>query len=189
MVQNAAKAKLNGAEVEMTWVPVDGLTINGSVGYLDAKYDSYEVLDLAGNTVDKSGLDLRRAPEWTAAIGGAYEYELPNGHFIIPTVNYSWRDDYAVIANNVNRAPGAAGLQESYGILDAALNYETDAWRLSFFVKNLTNQDYFLHVLDVASNYAATSATDPTPVYVPGLWTFGSINPPRTWGVELDIKF
>ena len=189
LVQNAAKAKINGAELEFTFVPADGLTFNGSVGYLDAKYDDYTVLDLAGNTVDKSGLELRRAPKFTSSFGATYEHQLDNGHFIIPTINYSWRDDYAVIANNVNRAPGSAGLQEAYGLLDASLNYETDKWRLSLFAKNLTNEDYFLHVLDVASNYSAASATDSTPVYVPGLWTFGSINPPRTWGVELDVKF
>ena len=62
-------------------------------------------------------------------------------------------------------------------------------WRVSLFGKNLTEEDYFLHVLDVGANVVATSATNETPVYVPGLWTFGTINNDAIWGLEVDYKF
>lgn len=54
---------------------------------------------------------------------------------------------------------------------------------------NLTGDDYYPHVLDVSADEFATSASDPTPVFVPGLWTFGTINAFRRWGLEFDYKF
>ena len=74
-------------------------------------------------------------------------------------------------------------------MLDASINYETENWRLSVFGKNMTDESYFVHVLDVAAGYSATSATNPDPVYVPGLWTFGTINRPRYFGAEVQYKF
>ncbi|MEL7028995.1 MAG: TonB-dependent receptor, partial [Pseudomonadota bacterium] len=189
VVQNAASASINGAEFEFVAIPVDGLTLSGSVGYLDASYDDWTVPGLDNNPVDKSDFLLRRAPEWTFALNGLYEYQLANGDFLVFTANYSWRDDYSIVANSVNTQPGQPGFNPSYGLLDLSVNYETERWRVSAFGKNVTGADYFLHTLDVGANYNAVSATDPTPVYLPGLWTFGTINAPATWGLEFDVKF
>jgi iron complex outermembrane receptor protein len=70
-----------------------------------------------------------------------------------------------------------------------SLSYETDNWTVSVFGKNLTDEDYFQHILDVGGAYNSTSATNATPQYVPGLWTFGTINRPRWFGAELSVKF
>jgi outer membrane receptor protein involved in Fe transport len=60
---------------------------------------------------------------------------------------------------------------------------------VSLFGKNLTDEDYILHFLDVAAGYSASSATNSSPVYTPGLWSFGTVNRPRHFGVELEFKF
>lgn len=189
VVQNAASASINGVELELRAIPTTGLTLGLNVGYMDAKYDSWTVTGLDGNQVDKSDFKLRRAPKWTIGANGLYEHELGNGHFLVFSANYTWRDDYYITANTITTQNPNAGLNKSHGILDASINYEAEHWRLSVFGKNLTNEDYFLHVLDVGTNYVATSPTNATPVPVAGLWTFGTINPPRTWGVELEFKF
>ena len=44
-------------------------------------------------------------------------------------------------------------------------------------------------VLDVGANVVATSATDSSPTYAPGLWSFGTPNRPRYFGAEIQIKF
>jgi hypothetical protein len=41
----------------------------------------------------------------------------------------------------------------------------------------------------VGGNNVATSATDSTPVYAPGSWSFGTPNRPRYFGAEIQIKF
>ncbi len=195
VVQNASGASIDGVELELIAVPTEGLTLTASAGFLDAGYDNYLIPDPFQSTptnfvfIDQSGFDLRRAPERTFALNGLYERPLANGAFLVFSANYLWRDDYWIIARTNNTQPGTPGFNPSYGLLDASISYETERWRLSLFGKNLTEDDYFLHTLDVAANVLAASPTDSSPVYLPGLWTFGTINAPRTWGVEVDFKF
>ncbi|MFZ8983936.1 MAG: TonB-dependent receptor domain-containing protein, partial [Steroidobacteraceae bacterium] len=174
----------------------DGLTLNASQGLLDAKYDRWIVPGFCNNTtvpcpngfVDKSSLDLRRAPEVTMQFGATYEMALGNGYLVLNST-YNWRDDYWVIGNSSNTQPGNPGFNPSYGILDASVSYETDHWRVSLYGKNLADEHYWLHVLDVGGAYVPASVGDTTPRYLPGLWTFGTISPPRTFGLEVDFKF
>ncbi len=189
IVQNAASASIDGIEAEIVALPAQGLTLSAVIGYLDSGFKEWTVPGLNGNPVDKSNFELRRAPEWTISLNGTYEYELDNGHFLVFTANYAWKDDYFVIANTVSPANPNPGKVESYGLLDASINYDAGKWRLSLFGKNLTGADYFQHVLDVGTNFNAAGPNDPTPVPIPGLFTFGTINAPTTWGVEVGINF
>ena len=192
IVQNAAAVSVDGLELETVWIPTTGLTLTANLGILDAGYDDYTVIDGAGNSLDKSGLDLRRAPEMTLALGILHEKDLSNGDFIVTSINYRWKDDYCISANNkgISSHYGAnPGCNEAFGILDASLSYETENLRVSLFGKNLTDEDYILHFLDVAAGYSASSATNSSPVYTPGLWSFGTVNRPRHFGVELEFKF
>ena len=197
LVQNAAGATLEGVEFELVWIPVEGLTLNGNFGYLDAEYDDYTVVGPSGNPLDKSGFDLRKAPELNYAVGALYEYPLSNGHFIVGTLNYRWKDDFAVNANSGGpKHYGKDPIEvDSYGILDASINYETDHWRFSIFGKNLTDESYLMHALDVGGGYDSTASSS-RPVYTTtlapgagGLWTFGTMNRPRYFGAEVQYKF
>jgi iron complex outermembrane receptor protein len=188
LVQNAASATIRGAEIELLAIPTDGLTLGLNVGLLDAKYDEWLVPGLTGGIVDKSGFELRRAPEFTAAFNVQYEQALGNDSFLVYGLNYSYKDDYYIIANTVQRPQALdSGLVDGFGLLDASISYETDAWSVSLWAKNLTDEAYFTHVLDAGTNYAAGPNNSAVPVA--GLWTFGTINPPRTYGVEFRFNF
>ena len=188
LVQNASAATIRGAEFEILGIPTDGLTLGLNVGILDASYDNWRVPGIAGGIVDKSGFELRRAPDLTASFNAQYEQALGNGNFLVYGLNYSYKDDYYIIANTVQRAAAQdSGLVKAFGLLDASVTYEAENWSVSLWGKNLTEEDYFLHVLDVGTNYAA--GPNNSPVVVPGLWTFGTMNPPRTYGVEFRFKF
>jgi iron complex outermembrane receptor protein len=188
VVQNAGQAQIDGAELELVAVPVEGLTLGLNIGLLDASYDEWTVPGLTGGLVDKSRFELRRSPDFTAAFNTQYEQALGNGAFLVYGLNYSYKDDYWITANSVVVPnPDEPGLVESYGLLDASISYDAENWRVSVWGKNLTEEDYFMHVLDVGTNY--TSGPGNSPVPVPGLWTFGTINPPRTYGVEFEYRF
>jgi iron complex outermembrane receptor protein len=199
LVQNAAAATIDGAELELLAVPAEGLTFGLNVGLLDASFDTWSIPGFNSDPmnpatyVDKSGFELRRAPEFTAALNLQYEQPLGNRNFLVYALNYSYKDDYYIIANTVSANPDNPGLVEAYGLLDASISYETGSWSVSLWGKNLTDEDYFLHVLDVGTNYNAGPGGRPIPL--PGisgqstLWTFGTINPPRTYGVEVRFRF
>jgi iron complex outermembrane receptor protein len=143
---------------------------------------------LSGGIVDKSNFELRRAPDLTASFNAQYEQPLGNGNFLVYGLNYSYKDDYYIVGNTVQRAQAAdSGLVEAFGLLDASISYETESWSVSLWGKNLTEEDYFVHVLDVGTNYNAGPGNSAVPVA--GLWTFGTLNPPRTYGVEFRFKF
>jgi iron complex outermembrane receptor protein len=195
LVQNAASATLNGAEFEITAIPVQGFTAGLNVGVLDAKYDTWTVPGLSGGIVDKSGFKLRRAPKFTAALNLLYEQNLAGGDTVSYGANYSFKDDYYVNANTIgvyDVTPtagfnGNPGHVKSYGDLDLSVSYDAHSWKVTAWGKNMTNERHFMHVLDVGTNYNA--GPNNTPVPVAGLWTFGTLSPPRTYGAEVQFKF
>ncbi|MEI6459454.1 MAG: TonB-dependent receptor [Pseudomonadota bacterium] len=200
LVQNAASATIQGAEFELTAIPTRGLTTSLNIGVLDAKYDQWNVVDPTNPTgplVDKSGFKLRRAPKLTAGLNVQYEQSLSNGHALVYGANYAYKSDYYIVGNTLSPyevAPQGAfntnpGHIKSFGDLDASLAYDAGTWKVSVWAKNLTNERHFLHVLDVGTQYSAGANNQPEPVPFSTLWTFGTINPPRTYGVSAQLKF
>lgn len=193
VVENASSATIDGIELDFTWVIAAGLSLRGNIGLIDAKYDDF-LVESATGIVDKSDIDLRRAPDMTAGLGALFERQLGNGHWFFATLNYTWKDDYYISAT-ANADHSVAGYVDnpskvdSFGLLDASINYEAEHWTFSVFGKNLTNERYLMSFLDVGANVVAASATDVTPVYAPGLWSFGTPNRPRYFGAELQVKF
>jgi iron complex outermembrane receptor protein len=61
---NAGKASINGIEAELTWAPEGGWLIQGGVGLLDAKYDSFFLPEEKGGP-DFSGKRTPHTPKAT----------------------------------------------------------------------------------------------------------------------------
>lgn len=198
VVQNAAKARMQGFEGEFQFIPTEGLTLGLNVGYLDAKYKGW--MDLGVNLdpatktaqpfveIDKSSFSMRRAPKWSVDASAVYKTELSNGDKLTFDGAIRFKSKYFIGANTLSPNPENPLLVKQQALVDASMTYETGPFRFSFFGKNLTNQNYFTHVLDVGTGYGGTP-TNSSPVPIPGLWTYGTIAAPRTFGVEAQFKF
>ena len=119
---------------------------------------------------------------------------MAEGHWFVATMNYTYKDDYYISATaNADHSPAGytdnPSQVDAFGLLDASINWETENFTVSLFGKNLTDETYLMSFLDVGANVIATSATDSTPTYAPGLWSFGTPNRPRYFGAEIQIKF
>lgn len=68
-IPNVGSASAIGVEVEGELRPIDGLVLGGNLTYLNAEYDDFFAL---GGTVDASGNQLERQPEWQARGRMAY---------------------------------------------------------------------------------------------------------------------
>ena len=198
VVENAGQASIEGIELEMVWIPTTGLTITANMGLLDATYDEFQAFGAFGNAIDKSLLDVTGAPDLTFALGGAYEIPLNNGDVVVATIDYRWRDEHSMNGNNYGKDHlpwGDPGRIDAMGFLDASINYESENWRISIFGKNLTDQDYLMHYLDVNGNYCLTGGNPACPdtssgiSYIQGAWSFGTMNRPRYFGAEVSYKF
>src|SRR5690606_30093829 len=79
-IANVAAATVEGAELELTLLPIDSLSLTATVGYLNAEYDSYPDLDVDGDgspdPEQAKGLRLIRAPEWSYSLAAVYDLSL-----------------------------------------------------------------------------------------------------------------
>lgn len=79
IVRNAADATTKGAELDTTLLAARGLILKLSVGYTDARYDSFPTGQCPvgqGDVCDLSGRQFDRAPLWTGTLGFAYKRQL-----------------------------------------------------------------------------------------------------------------
>ncbi len=177
VVQNAAKATIKGLEVEMRALVAEGLTLNGSLGFLDAAYDSFNTL-VNGVDTDISNRSLRRTPDLSYSVGADYAIPVGPGELQLAA-------SYRYVARLQTTIAGAPtdptvndprGLAQPRGLLDASAGYTFDLGaaklRAAIFGRNLTDDRGLSSTLPVA-----------------GLFTFSAARPPRTWGVEFGIEF
>lgn len=166
---NAATAKLQGFEIEVAVMPIRGLTINSSFGYLDAKYTKFSD-PLTGLSL--TYLRLRRTPKYTFSLSPAYEFRALGGK---ATVSADWHylSGYENTFWNTPQARNGGS-----HVVDAQLSWTRANTTVAFFGRNLTKDDSYTIGLDVGR-----SAT------FPGLWTFVATRPPRTFGLTVSQKF
>ncbi|MEN3950901.1 TonB-dependent receptor [Iodidimonas sp. SYSU 1G8] len=132
--------------------------------------------------VDASGLPLTRAPKWTLSAG--LSYEVPVGDLGFVEFAADWRYQSRSLQAAAGIPPGStAGIQNYNGVLitpwrdnahvfngSVTFNEADDRYRVSFFVKNITNVRYVQSITAVAA-----------------LFNFMQPNEPRHWGVEISF--
>lgn len=186
---NAAKARINGAELDISYRPTRELTLGVGAVYMDGKYKKFEnaqayapfgsTLDgevvtcadgvAGGNctiSVDATGNRLIRSPKFTLAANAAWESEADWGAFGA-SANVKYNSGYYFNPNNSIK-------QNAFAILNGQIFVEPKALggvRLSVYGKNLTNPDYLGSVLESA---------------ISSVVSYGA---PRQYGIQADYKF
>lgn len=141
IVSNAGKARIYGVEVETQAEPVDGLVIDGSLGYIHFRYlDLGDAEGLAGAPC----LDCKAqyVPDWQAAVGIQYRASLGKLGTLTPRLDWAYRSKtYNDLFNS--EIASTAG----YSLFNGRLAYETEDkhWGASLEVKNIADKKYFLN--------------------------------------------
>ena len=87
IVENAGRSRSRGVELDTLVEVFEGLTLNGTLGYLDA-----EITQVDPGTIGiRAGDSPALTPRLTASITPRYEAELANGGALSFSVNYSYR--------------------------------------------------------------------------------------------------
>ncbi len=171
---NAGEAKLQGVELEITALLTEKLTLNGNVGFLDAKYTEY----FAGSDsetnmpVDVSDdREIVNAPKWDALIGLSYSIDLSNFGTLDLSSDLSYRGKTYL---EVNSSETLA--QDSYSLWNASASFASsdESWRLSFVVKNITDEEYRSHAFDLSA--------------FPGV-ELAYYSAPRTYSANVSYRF
>lgn len=177
-VTNASSVRYWGFEAEMVAVPAKGLTLSGTVGYLNARYEDF----LYDNFDVSNSVRPRNTPPWQ--LSGTVQYETQVGDVGIDTlIAYRWSDSY--FSHMGPRFDGGGpsplindprGRVASYGLLDAQIGATFKlggvALRASVYGRNITDERFYQTFAPVAN-----------------LWANGSVNLGRTYGVRLGVYF
>jgi iron complex outermembrane receptor protein len=171
---NAGEATINGAELELFYVPSDRLIIDASVGILDAELDVVSTVpDLGPQTptaTTQAGDKLPRAPDSEFHLGASYIFNIGSAFQLTPRLDLTRRDSIFFDAAN--------GIGEgSTTLVNGSLTLaNADAeWRLTLRGENLTDQKYLL-----AGTTSASTATG---------YTEGIFARPRNFSLVLTKDF
>ena len=172
VTENAASAKIYGAEVEAKLQPIDNLTLSGNLSFLHTEFQDYFSVNpleqaLGGPPDDLSGRNFANAPKFLAQ--GAIEYFIPVGDNEIK-LRYDVRHNSGYVGD-VFQNPGAR--QDAFTLMSARAAYQFGNFEVGGFVDNLT---------DVT--YAENRFTFGTSANVIAIWA-----QPRTWGLFANAKF
>lgn len=174
-LQNAASAKLYGAEVQLELALVRDLRIGGTVAWEHAEYKDFDnpasyIPNPGGNLPFPSpssaaGNDLPRAPKWVFTAHADYKLRLADESSIDFGTKYYHNGGFWWESTNRFR-------QKSYGLLDAsvAYNFPGDKITVRAFGSNITNK-----------YYSSTFILLPTSIDVQDA-------PPRMYGISVTFK-
>ncbi len=167
---NIPKSRIAGAELQLIWEPVQGLTLNGGATYVGSKIQG-DFTNYTPLGVEKvmSGEAFPLTPKWQ--LTGDAQYDFP----VSASVN-AFFGASATYQSSTNAALGEEPLFDvkSYTLVDLrfGVHAEDDAWRITGFVRNLGNTYYWNNVAfnspDAAMRYAGR---------------------PRTYGVTGSFRF
>ena len=184
---NVADAEYKGLEIETQFVFNEYFRVFANYGYLDAEYSEFQtdinVSDTATTTAqncngqfiaaniggtcieDASGLIPRNAPENTLGLGFTASYPFGEGQFDL-FAKYTYVDE--VEGSLLNASQARVDSRKDY---TAQLGYFAPNWSVVAFGRNLTDER-----IEAFTAVATLFAT-------------GTVNRPRTYGLEFSYDF
>jgi len=118
---------------------------------------------------------LSQSPEHKIALNATYRIDFEDGSYFLPTISYSWRDEFydTFFNNDGEKSP-------AYDNLDARLNWYSadEMFAITAWVRNLTDEEQTTSI-----------STGTFRVSDNGKYQGFSYAPPRSMGMDLKIRF
>lgn len=155
---NAGKSTLKGAELEVFWQINANFDSFLSLGLVDTEFTEFS----ATNGTSYKGNEFAGAADTTASFGLNWDSNINwfaglNGRYT--------SDSYMRIENELKT--------DAYTIFDSQVGYQTAAWKVSAYVKNLTDEEYILDQrIDTETN---------------AIYTGYKVGAPRTMGMIAEL--
>ncbi len=178
---NVADAVYQGVELETELVVTDWFRAFVNYGYLDAEYENFVTdVDNDKDVEDASFLIPRNAPESTVGVGGTFSFPIGSGSLEIYS-KYSWIDE--VETNLLNTPLGHLDARKD---VTASVGFYAENWSVSVFGRNLTDEEF--EIFTPIGGDPTSVCTQPGKSCT-GLFAVGSLNRPRSYGVEFEYDF
>jgi len=178
-VINAGRAQYNGAEVELTVVPVRGLELAGNLGYVDPKYKEFRINALAtGDIADLPTTRFGNLAKLTTNASAQYSFEPMSIGELSMRVSWSYHSkryfgnqDLPTNFTSANKDPGHHDVSAQINLAKIPSPIFGGTLTASVYGANLLNKHEVLQGIDLGS-YAVQA--------------FG---PGRTFGISLLAEF
>ncbi len=180
---NAGDADIKGIEIETTIRPIHGMSIDGSLSYIDFEYKSFGTYTSGTTTVAVGGPTNLNGPQygdyapftpkWKWSIGAQYEIELGDGAgSLTPRVDASYQSK--IYTASANRSSNRI---DAYLLANGRLTWRNAGQDLdvSLEVTNLFDKYYLLTLYDQTVGGQGYASGQP--------------GRPREWAVSVKKKF
>jgi iron complex outermembrane receptor protein len=182
-----------GLELEFVAKPIQGLTLDGSLGYEDATYDKYPnasiLFDMGGTPPsycypgsqttfvaqgfcygNATGQTLPFAPKYTGGVSATYDGHVIQGIDWFVRAEDQYRSEYGFQLGTatVTRVKDTNLVNFAIGLHQAGAK----GWALTLRGRNVTNQHYF-------TNAANTTTGE----------TYVNLNDPKMWTIEASYRY
>ena len=131
---NVDKSHAYGAEIDVRWKPIQGLTIFSSIGLLKTRFD-----DAVTSLGTINGNAFPNSPTITAAAGAIYKHE--SGFFVGADISYT---DGFYSSGDVANTP--TRFVDAFTVVNARIGYETQHGSVSLFSRNLLDEKYLTSI-------------------------------------------
>ena len=174
---NAGEGTLQGIEFDVAVVPVDGLTIEATYGYLDTEFNEYVALNPATDQLEdiSNNTTMQQAPENSASLGVQYDFEPFSFGALSARLDVAYKDEYVFqpVQNRYDSADDRTLVNGRLSLNDIAVGGDEGALRVSLWGKNLTDEEYREYGIDFGSLGFAGNV-------------YGE---PRTYGLDLVYRY
>ena len=175
ILDSARRAKITGIEIEADARITEQWLLYGGLSLMDSEYTDGPVLTAAGQPVDLSGNQLVATPRREASLVSRYNQPL-NGNgtlTAILSVNYTGKRYFSAFNDDY----GYDGIdQAGFSLWNTRLEYNPPSgqWSLALWGKNITDKEYKTFAINLSDTFG---------------YHYTTIGAPRTYGVELQMKF
>lgn len=162
---NAGAAEIKGFEIELVAAPIDGLTLTFALGHA-----STVITEKGDDGVAEVGDVIQGVPNWTVAASGEYIYPLTSD------MEGILRADFNYYGRSFSTNNGDQRLRPSWNALNLRAGVILEAWEITLFVDNVTNEH-----ANLADSRSIAAETPTRPRIV--------TNRPRTIGIDVRTRF
>jgi iron complex outermembrane recepter protein len=181
VIDNAASATIQGAELEVAVRPLPGLALSGQVTYLDATYDEFcqgvasgtprgndPICSGSAAYADRAGNYLNQAPEWSGGV--SIDYDIPIAAAGELNVHLDYNAESSIYYTTTNeRAVGTSGW-DKFGA------------RVGFQIEN--GPEVYVYGRNLGDTRYVGYGGRATPT-----WVIHTISEPRTFGMGVRHRF
>lgn len=161
---NIPRSNVQGGELQLSWVPVRGLSIDGGFTYLKTRIRNnpdgtpFQNFDQFGNVVVLSGNAFPYTPKWQGNLNVQYDWALNSkvSAFVGSSLTYRSKtkggleNDARLVINSYTLTDVRAGIEA-----------EDKRWSASVYGRNIFNRYYWnnvLHIQDTIVRYTGSPA-------------------------------